>query len=672
MGGGSLRGIYAGSRHACVLDAAGSPWCWGDNAEGQAGPRPEGLATTAHVPKQVEIAAPLVRLSLGPRHSCGLTEGGEAYCWGDPDLVGHREGEDPAPVEDLPPVVALSVGMNHTCALTEESEVWCWGRNDEGQLGIGEQSATERAQPVETMARFVSVTADEYFTCAMTAEGDAYCWGRPDGYPRAAEAGYDAPTYLDTLDPEGRLVFIGNTWCLGYGEDRLLRLDCGGRLRNSDYLAQDFYEIGLHLRGGPCVIEPSARQVICPIDNGRGQAGLPMDQVVDNAGAKAPVLGLPGGQRQVAVGDDFACSLSDDDQVSCWGENLRGQLGLDDWPAPRDEADAIPVDGGHAFTQLAAGEVHACGLTEGGEVWCWGLNSSGQSGQFRPDGTPAPEPRARPAQVSLPRPATALTAVNDVTCATLTDGHAWCWGAVALNARRAPYDVFGEPVQAIAGYYTGRYDWQLLAVRDGALWRSSSEGPWRSVDWPAPISRLVWSDRGWLCAEDEQRQLWCGDPVLGDAARYGEPGQFDRVAASGAHACGLQPDDRPFCWGENYAGQLGDGTRADRDLSAPVLEAPAFAGLHLWQSYSFGQTAEGVVYRWGGLPVSGEDSTRPRISDLLSTVDITTVTYGRGFSCAVRWSDRAPICWGEASEYGQLGDGSNAWRGLANPVDLAR
>ena len=79
------------------------------------------------------------------------------------------------------------------------------------------------------------------------------------------------------------------------------------------------------------------------------------------------------------------------------------------------------VAGGHVFTALASGQLHTCGLTAQGEVWCWGQNYNGELG----DGsrTAAQTPVRVDTGVRFDRLA------HRATCALTADGQAWCWGS---------------------------------------------------------------------------------------------------------------------------------------------------------------------------------------------------------------------------------------------------
>jgi hypothetical protein len=81
--------------------------------------------------------------------TCGIVPGGEAWCWGagsalDPtgtQLCGDPRA--PFPCTGTPVLVpgghrfrSLSVG-DATCGITLGGELYCWGENGRGQLGIG-------------------------------------------------------------------------------------------------------------------------------------------------------------------------------------------------------------------------------------------------------------------------------------------------------------------------------------------------------------------------------------------------------------------------------------------------------------------------------------------------------------------------------------------------------
>ena len=119
-------------------------------------------------------------------HTCALTAGGKAYCWGvnSQGRLGNNSTADsriPAAVQ-MPAGVSfqsITAGGNHTCALATTGKAYCWGWNNQGQLG--NNSATNSLIPVAVQmpagVSFQSISAGNSHTCALTTEGKAYCWG---------------------------------------------------------------------------------------------------------------------------------------------------------------------------------------------------------------------------------------------------------------------------------------------------------------------------------------------------------------------------------------------------------------------------------------------------------------------------------------------------------------
>ena len=47
--------------------------------------------------------------------------------------------------------------------------------------------------------------------------------------------------------------------------------------------------------------------------------------------------------------------------------------------------------------------------------------------------------------------------------------------------------------------------------------------------------------------------------------------RFTALGLTRAHGCGLATDRRPYCWGDNRFGELGDSTTVTRLVPTPVL-----------------------------------------------------------------------------------------------------
>jgi alpha-tubulin suppressor-like RCC1 family protein len=141
--------------------------------------------------------------------------------------------------------------------------------------------------------------------------------------------------------------------------------------------------------------------------------------------------------------------------------------------------------------------------------------------------------------------------------------------------------------------------------------------------------------------------------------------QFVQVSAGSHHTCGVTADARAYCWGGNFEGELGDGTVISR--SRPVL----VEGGHHWQNvraghmHSCGVTTSGAAYCWGynkyGQLGDGSDLVQRRIPVPVAGGRLfRRVSPGGLHTCGVTTNDRA-FCWGLGGQ-GQIGDGKTFQR----------
>eukprot|EP00928_Gymnodinium_smaydae_P071504 TRINITY_DN55061_c0_g1_i1.p1 TRINITY_DN55061_c0_g1~~TRINITY_DN55061_c0_g1_i1.p1 ORF type:complete len:1219 (+),score=254.23 TRINITY_DN55061_c0_g1_i1:318-3974(+) len=167
-------------------------------------------------------------------------------------------------------------------------------------------------------------------------------------------------------------------------------------------------------------------------DNNHGQLGLG-DQKVKNLAEPAALdvwTRHVGPIKLVAVGDNHNMALAASGKLYTWGSNATGQLGLamlGDQFAPK------PVRDIEEITSLACGSRHSLVVSNnGGKVWSWGSNTSGQLG-VGPASFMDGQQRSAPALVKVlsDRRSMQVTQVAAAACHSLAltrDGEVFAFG----------------------------------------------------------------------------------------------------------------------------------------------------------------------------------------------------------------------------------------------------
>jgi alpha-tubulin suppressor-like RCC1 family protein len=145
-----------------------------------------------------------------------------------------------------------------------------------------------------------------------------------------------------------------------------------------------------------------------------------------------------------------------------------------------------------------------------------------------------------------------------------------------------------------------------------------------------------------------------------------------RLAAGQSHTCALTAAGGVQCWGDNSAGQLGDGTMIAHLTPADVTGLTSGAtAVVAGSNHTCSLTAAGGVKCWGYNAAGqlGDGTTTDRLIPVDVTglsSGVTALAAGQGHTCALTLVGGVK-CWGD-NAFGDLGEGTTTTR--TTPVDV--
>ncbi len=340
--------IVGGFDHTCAKSKSGVLKCWGGNGLGQAG---NGIGTFPDGGDPPNVITPssvmglgtdIVGIGNGLNHTCAIKADHTVACWGynysgqlgDGKKV--PQSATPIAVAGVSDVVQVAGGIVFTCAVISGGGVKCWGDNAYGQLGDGDNAATNAVVDVKNMSDAVEVAVGSYHACALRSGGTVSCWGR---------------------NTSGQLG-NGNTM------DAFTPTDVG--------VSQ-----GMHVTAGfnfSCAVK-STGQLMCWGGNDYGQLG---NGTITSTATPTPAV-VTGIQDAISIGagTNHACAVRKSGVVACWGLNDDGQLGNGAKSMTSGTPNPTPAPVVGLSNAVSMGQVlglHSCAVNANGLVLCWGTN----------------------------------------------------------------------------------------------------------------------------------------------------------------------------------------------------------------------------------------------------------------------------------------------------------
>lgn len=391
-------------------------------------------------------------------------------------------------------------------------------------------SSSEKGELNRSVARQLSIGKQS--ACASFEDGSTQCWGfrqagaLSDGKPIGPTTPdfQLAPTQVAGLDAGVRQLSIGADACA--------LMDTGAVTCWGAPLGRAFGEV------------TQADVVATP----RVIRGLESEVESLAAGKGGSFNTLEGAVR---------CAIKTDGTLLCWGDGNWGQLG----ETVRRSEVPVPIPLVAPATWVAVGTSHVCAALADRSAWCWGSNGQGELGNLVNTPYDANRYSAVPVRVlSLPEvEIKELGAGTGYACALLVSGEVWCWGS------GDPLQITSDPLRTDARLIPGLGsvknlafgDYHACALRDDGTVRCWGARPYGELgDGVSPY---------WACRADS------ADCVVKTPVEPVRLSQVTLIAAGRSSSCAAHADGRIRCWGSNFYGQLGNGTREDTTYPVEVL-----------------------------------------------------------------------------------------------------
>jgi alpha-tubulin suppressor-like RCC1 family protein len=370
------------------------------------------------------------KVYVGQKNICKI-DNGTLQCLGANDLGQLTSNQNPysetlSPIATSALVSEVSIGSNHICAI-DDGKLKCWGSNAFGQLGSSPSSVSSK----NSVSLVNGIATNSYglatgakHSCSIIG-ASINCWGNDDNH----QLGRGSPSSGPVINC---LNITNQNTCQNVGcqvADPCSGFTTASSCSSNNQCSFDFATAICHNTSSQTACQGSTSYSCEMISSQTDCANLGCDwsnnscyTANSNFSASgytpSPVLGLNGIVSSISGSENTNCAISEN-EVFCWGDNSSKQTGQT----------AIRIDAGNKVanlensTQVSVGLNHSCSVNNS-QPYCWGANNKGQLGQGSTSTTP--NNQAQSVNVSNVKK---VANGNSFSCALTSGGSVYCWGA---------------------------------------------------------------------------------------------------------------------------------------------------------------------------------------------------------------------------------------------------
>ena len=314
-------------------------------------------------------------------------------------------------------------------------------------------------------------------------------------------------------------------------------------------------------------------------DNHHGQLG----NGIGSTSSKVPIK-IINNVQEVNLGLDHSAAITKEGELYLWGINNNGQLGNG-----TEENSRVPIKIMGNVKEVCLGHYHSAAIMKEGDLYLWGDNKYGQLGNKRDAAD-----LCRPDPINIMFNVKAVSLGMYHSAAITEEGDLYLWGRNSSGQlgygrysdyRTNPIKIMGN-VKAVS---LGNYYSAAITEEGGLyLWGNNSYGqlgngtngnsnvPIKIMDNVKAVS--LGRDHSAAITEEGDLYLW-GDNSYGQLGNGTTEnsnvpikimGNVKAVSLGGSHSAAITEEGDLFLWGDNSHGQLGNGTTENSNIPIKI------------------------------------------------------------------------------------------------------
>ena len=328
-----------------------------------------------------------------------------------------------------------------------------------------------------------------------------------------------------------------------------------------------------------------------------------------------------------------------------------------------DPINDIPLIAGETIIQVSLGYNHSSALTSMGRIFTWGANGFGELGNETTIQSYSPIDITLSFNLNLGETIIKISVGTNTSSALTSNGRLFMWGR-NTSGQLGDNTTTGQLVpKDITSFFNLSWGESIIQVSIGDFHSSALTSNGRLFMWG-------YNFYGQLGDNTTTEQLVPKDITSFFNLSSGET--IIQVSMGDYHSSALTSNGRLFMWGRNTSGQLGDNTSNNRFVPTQITnQFSLFTGesiiqVSLGEAYSSALTSKGRLFMWGnnfhGQLGDGTNIYRYTPTDITSQFSIEQgekiILVSLGYIHSLAITSKGKIYAWSKNNTGQLGDGT--------------